>query len=33
MKIMIWELHNGKPYEPIVTYIALNLYLQAAKTI
>ena len=33
MKIMIWELHNRKPYEPTVTYIALDLYLQAAKTI
>ena len=33
MKIMIWKFHSGKSYDPIVTYFAVDLYLQAVKTI
>ena len=33
MKIIIWKLPKGKPYDPTVTYFYVNLYLQAAKTI
>ena len=33
MKIMILKLYDGRPFDPIVLFFAVNLYLQATKTI
>ena len=33
MKIMILKLYDGRPFDPIVLFFAVNLYLQPTKTI